>query len=54
LDDYYETYRDAVKHSKEQQQALSFLEAYNAWVMLQNFDTVLEQTIGTVVSVNSS
>lgn len=54
LDEYYETYRDSIKNQKEQENALKFLEAYNAWIILQNFDTILEDTIGTVVSINSS
>ena len=51
LEQYYADYRDTV--GAKQQTAQKFLDAYNAWVTLQDFDTIVQDTIGTVVKVGS-
>ena len=46
LDDYYSDYRD----NKSPQDKL-LLDAYNAWVMLQRFDTLVMDTMGSIIKV---
>lgn len=48
LEQYYTNYRDG-KNPRDKE----FLDAYNAWVTLQNFDTIVQDTIGTIIKVNS-
>lgn len=49
LEQYYKEYRDGDKQTKLE--AERFLKAYNAWIMLQNFDTLVEDTFGSIVKV---
>ena len=44
LEQYYTNYRDG-KNPRDKE----FLDAYNAWVTLQNFDTIVQDTIGTII-----
>ena len=50
LDDIYGEYRDSQTSAKED--AKKLLEAYNAWVILQNFDTVVSDIMGSVIKVH--
>lgn len=50
LDDVYGEYRDAQTSVKED--AKKLLEAYNAWVILQNFDTVVSDVMGSVIKIH--
>ena len=49
LEQYYTNYRDG-KNPKDKE----FLDAYNAWITLQNFDTIVQDTIGTIIKVNTN
>lgn len=48
LEQYYTNYRDG-KNPRDKE----FLDAYNAWVTLQNFDTIVQDIIGTIIKVNT-
>ena len=50
LDDIYSDYRDSSTSTKEESKRL--LEAYNAWIMLQNFDIVVSDIMGSVIKVH--
>lgn len=50
LESHYQEYRDT-HNKKEQLSAERFLNAYNAWIVLQDFDTVLSDMFGTIVQV---
>ena len=52
LDQYYKEYRDGDKLIKES--AKRFLDAYNAWIMLQNFDTLVTDSFGSIIKVSPS
>lgn len=49
LEQYYTNYRDG-KNPRDKE----FLDAYNAWITLQNFDTIVQDTIGTIIKVNEN
>ena len=49
LEQYYKEYRDGDRQTKLE--AERFLKAYNAWIMLQNFDTLVEDTFGSIIKV---
>lgn len=49
LDQYYSNYRD-----KQNLQDKLFLDAYNAWIILQNFDTVVKDTIGYFIKIKGN
>ena len=52
LDYIYKDYRGSDK--TKQKIAKQFLDAYNAWIILQNFDTVIRDTSGSIISVGNS
>lgn len=52
LDYIYKDYRGSDKI--KQKIAKQFLDAYNAWIILQNFDTVIRDTSGSIISVGNS
>ena len=50
LDDVYKSYRD--DDATTQKEAEAFLNAYNAWITLQNFDTVLVDAFDSIIKVH--
>ena len=50
LDEFYRNYRGIDKSKKDR--AKLVLDAYNAWLMLQNFDTIVSDVFGSVVKVS--
>ena len=48
LEAYYTNYRDG-KNSTDK----AFLDAYNAWITLNNFDTIVTDTMGSIIKVSN-
>ena len=54
LEKHYSTYRDSINDPEERDNAQLFLDAYNAWITLQDFDTIVDETMGSVIRVTSN
>ena len=52
LDLKYSEYRDSLNPNRKQSAHL-FLDAYNAWITLQNFDSIVEDIMGSVINITS-
>ena len=50
LDSYYMDYKTSSKGTIKAN-AKIFLDAYNAWILLNNFDTIVENTVGDIIKV---
>ena len=52
LEDYYKDYRDG--NPAVHERAKKFLDAYNAWIMLQDFDIIVKDLFGSIINVTPS
>ena len=50
LEEFYKDYRDGIKPDVRKN-AERFLNAYNAWLMLSNFDTLVRDIIGSTIEI---
>lgn len=52
LEDYYKDYRDG--NPAVHERAKKFLDAYNAWIMLQDFDIIVKDLFGSIINVTGA
>lgn len=54
LEKHYSNYRDSINDPETRIQSQLFLDAYNAWITLQDFDTIVDETMGSIIRVTSN